>query len=523
MIHNHRATTDFTIEFDPFAYTSGRWLNRDELERKSRHVKFDFSALCEKAVSLCPGATQIIEHEKKEGGFNKVFIFSMDTGARVVARIPTSIAGPPRLATNSEVATIMYSKILDWNDTSSNPIGAEYIIQEHVTGVQLHQKWPEMNSHHHMLCTKALSLAIKKMASLDFPAYGSLYFSDAPLESSKKIPLEDGFCIGPHCSSVFWNCNPGEIALYGGPGTDCGPCKFEDFSIYLVSGSDSKVVILGKTLTSYCRGLLQTGATRLPKHDAANSEQLSYQGSIQDHLSLLEISKKVMEKLMKDERAQNAAAPVLVHPDYHKRNIYVSEEDPTTITGLIDWKSASVEPAFLYADESPDFAALLEELEDDTFRQDDLKAPGQKEKEEKDLMICYQTYDVLMKGVVPKMRPARLLDPRLFRIFKYCHTSWRDSAAAMRQELIDLSTHWTQLGLESQGPCPYSPTPEELSRHASLNSNSDGWVPDEAWDAAKDAHRAAYDEWIQTARESEARGESMTVAKKEKLWPFDAR
>jgi len=106
-------------------------------------------------------------------------------------------------------------KILDWNDNSSNPIGTEYIIQEHVAGVQLHQMWPKMNSEQHMLCAKMLSLVIRNMASLDFPAYGGLYFSDGPLESHMKIPFNQGFCIGPHCNPVFWNRNPGELELYG--------------------------------------------------------------------------------------------------------------------------------------------------------------------------------------------------------------------------------------------------------------------------------------------------------------------
>jgi hypothetical protein len=34
-------------------------------------------------------------------------------------------------------------------------------------------------------------------------------------------------------------------------------------------------------------------------------------------------------------------------------------------------------------------------------------------------------------------------------------------------------------------------------------------------------NRAAYDEWIQTAKEAESRGEDMTVAKADKMWPFD--
>jgi hypothetical protein len=93
---------------DPYHYTTGRWLNRDELQRKARYRKFDFAALCQKAVNTCSGATRVIRYEKKEGGFNRVFILYLDNGERVVARVPFRIAGPRRLTTNSEVATLTY-------------------------------------------------------------------------------------------------------------------------------------------------------------------------------------------------------------------------------------------------------------------------------------------------------------------------------------------------------------------------------------------------------------------------------
>ena len=95
---------------DIYAYTSGRWLIRDELERNSRYVSFNFDVLCKKILELCPGALSIASYEKKEGGFNKVFIFTTDNGKRIVARLPTRISGPPRLSTNSEVATITYCR-----------------------------------------------------------------------------------------------------------------------------------------------------------------------------------------------------------------------------------------------------------------------------------------------------------------------------------------------------------------------------------------------------------------------------
>lgn len=151
-------------------------------------------------------------------------------------------------------------KILDWKDTSSNPVGAEYIIQEHVEGAQLHYKWMEMNSEQHMLCTKALSLMIKKMASLDFPAYRSLYFSNAPIESSKKISfgqdLDQRFCIGPHCSPAFWNQYPGEPELYGGPSPNSGPCESESWEPKLPLSLQDMVLIHWYKIRGYFDKLL---------------------------------------------------------------------------------------------------------------------------------------------------------------------------------------------------------------------------------------------------------------------------
>jgi hypothetical protein len=93
---------------DPYTYTSGRWLRCDELERESRLIRFDFDALCRRIIELCPGASSITSYDKKEGGFNRVFIFHTDTAKRIVARLPFELAGPSRLTTNSEVATIKY-------------------------------------------------------------------------------------------------------------------------------------------------------------------------------------------------------------------------------------------------------------------------------------------------------------------------------------------------------------------------------------------------------------------------------
>ncbi|PIG86651.1 hypothetical protein AARAC_005358 [Aspergillus arachidicola] len=431
----------------------------------------------------------------------------MGSGHRLAAKLPTKIAGPPRLTINSEVATMEYlrlkasipiPKVLTWSDDPSNPVRSEYIIQEHVEGVQLHGTWPSMSTHQHMLCTKAISFLIKEMAALDFPAFGSLYFSDSPIDHP-----------------IFWNTSPGELELYGGPSVDCGPWMDP---------------------SSYSLGLIKSGYTRIPQGYMVKDEQLPYRGSVQDHTELMKASQKVLDRLIQDSRIQKAASPTLIHADLHKRNIYVSPDDPTVVTGVIDWQSTSVEPAFTYCNETPDFASPPSES---PLAEVDESAPDDQKKKLNDAKICHQPYDVYMKGLVPKLRQAMLLDPALFRPFLYCHTTWRDSATALRQELMELSARWSDLGM--QGSCPYLPDEQQVANHAklyedfetvqrlkmwlrgSLGTDSDGWVPNDVWEAAKDAHRAAYNEWIETARNAEAKGDELTVEKADRLWPFDPR
>jgi hypothetical protein len=92
---------------------------------------------------------------------------------------------------------------------------------------------------------------------------------------------------------------------------------------------------------------------------------------------------------------------------------------------------------------------------------------------------------------------------------RYCSTSWRDGAAATRQELIELSKRWTEIGLP--GACPYQPTEEELAEHNSAyeqfemkqgfkelliemhDTNSEGWIHPDDWEATKEMHKDTYE------------------------------
>lgn len=394
-----------------------------------------------------------------------------------------------------------------------------------------------MDTPQHMLCTKALSLKLHEMASLDFPAYGNIYFADAPIgDATLKIPLEDGFCIGPYCNPLFWNCGAGELELYGKPNSNRGPCKCKHLFIH-VNFRNIDDILSGKTLGDYASGLIDTASSRLPNEKAAASDGRPYRGSVEDHKRLLKICHETMQKLAQDDCVQKAAFPALMHADYNKRNIYISPDDPTIITGLIDWQLTCIEPAFIYSQNTPDFATLpeIDPSEEDV-------TPKSREEEQllKDLSICHQTYDVIATYKCHKLRPGRQADASLFRLFHYCFTSWRDGIPAIRQELLDLRNLWSKLDFPGS-ECPYSPTEQELEEHArqfedfetmqklktwlkiSMQTTSDGWVSNEVWDTAQEANREAYYEWIDTAKESEKKGGDMTVERADKLWPFDSR
>lgn len=230
---------------------------------------------------------------------------------------------------------------------------------------------------------------------------------------------------------------------------------------------------------------------------------------------------------------------MLLHPDFHKRNIFVSEEEPTCKTAVIDWQSTGVEPVFSFANETPDMvvdpAIDMPPFEDEPDTSPEQTQSSHDEKPEKEISICEQTFEVALKGWVPKLHDARALDETLLRPIRYCHTAWRDGAAALRQELIELSQRWNELGLP--GSCPYQPSSEEFIRHAkewedfesihnlklflvrSINSNTDGWVPPEAWEAAKGANQSVFEEWMKTVAQSE--DPDMNEERGRELWPFD--
>jgi hypothetical protein len=156
------------------------------------------------------------------------------------------------------------------------------------------------------------------------------------------------------------------------------------------------------TLASFSDGLIDAGHSRVPLKDSPLPNRPPYQGSVQTHLDLLQDGRAVLDAISTDERVQEAAVPTLFHPDLHERNIFVSDTDPTEITGIIDSQSCSIEPAFWYADELPDFVP-------------DTSSSSPSTSEIKDSDLCAKAFDAYIQYHTPKLGRPRLMDERIVR------------------------------------------------------------------------------------------------------------
>jgi len=290
-------------------------------------------------------------------------------------------------------------------------------------------------------------------------------------------------------------------------------------------------------LEAYVEGLLDTGYSRIPRVDSPGL-QVDYRGTVQEHIRLLQHSAAMMEHLVRLNVVQEASKPLLLHHDYNKRNIFVSESNPEVITGIIDWQFTSIHPTFIYADDNPDFLFPHEKVED--LAEIELTSDATEAVRAAKVQAVQNRFDIVQKvfttslqGYMPLLWKARNIDQTILRPFRYCSTSWRNSAAAFRQELMELSDQWSSLGLP--GECAYQPSKEERARHSKefrdlefvlsiratvmelLKCDPDGWVRSDMYDISTELLHEIYVEYLETAKAE------MTEEKAVNLWPFDLR
>ncbi|KAH9862723.1 hypothetical protein J1614_010816 [Plenodomus biglobosus] len=375
---------------------------------------------------------------------------------------------------------------------------------EHASGIPLHERWPTMDVSDQIRCIEAICQKLKGIVDLNFPAYGSLYFAETPYLPNSKVSLNRKFCIGPHCGAMYWNCNVGQPRYYHVVKPNQGPSE-------------------------YCDGLIDTGISRIPPAGSV-PKRPRYQGSTETHKNLLNYGRAILKEMAKKPRIQDAASPLMFHSDLHKRNIFVSAEDPTVVSAIIDWQSTSIEPAFWYADAIPDFAQPVP-----NFLSEYIIEPKSE--------ACAKAYEVCMQFLAPKLSAARTLEEAYLRPFRYCYRTWEDGAVAFREELIQTSRLWKELGFA--GPCPFPlPCPDEIAVHQKeyklfeaaqqlrhslpslLNTASDGWVTLEDWERTEAVHQEIFAGMLQEVIGNEQPDDDEPIRDEhdlKEIWPFDLR
>lgn len=127
---------------------------------------------------------------------------------------------------------------------------------------------------------------------------------------------------------------------------------------------------------------------------------------MEEHARLLQASWEAISQLTQHNPLRAAADTMLLHADFHKRNIFVSESDPTVITGVINWTSTNIQPAFMYALDIPDFACMREDL---PFLKGLASAMRKEDMSSKRLLFAHRRSTSLRKDTFQDYKPGATL------------------------------------------------------------------------------------------------------------------
>ncbi|KAL4780668.1 phosphotransferase family protein [Aspergillus varians] len=519
-------------EEDLFKYTSGRWLIDEAHQFQQRYVKFNIDTLCQQAISLFKNAEKCTRVIKIEGNSNKAFLLALDDGREVVAKIPCPNAGILSLTTVSEVATLEFLRsntsirvpeVFSWSSDPTNPVGAEYIIMEKISGVPLAERWDKMNTLQQYKVIDGLIEMEEELARLTFPAYGSLFLKDSlptgyqSYALASEVDPAGSFCVGPSCDRSLWDeSNSDEPTT-----ADIGP--WQSLSEFAQSSPARELSRIADQKDAVQRHLNRFSASQ----------------STNQYSNLLHNLQAALTTLSKDQRILDVAQPVLWHSDLHLGNIFVSIDDPTIIEGIIDWQSASISPLFLQA-QFPEFVrppkgytpgAAVPALPDNF----DQLTPEQKEKasREKELASRSKYYEMFCLVHNKSVYNALELDRRLWELFTCSALSDRGSLVPLQDALACVSRDWETIGLP--GSCPFGFTEDVLSMHKEdvakyqdmvslwgivkeqLGTDSTGWVSHERWEVTNEINQELFDMYVETM------SEEISPNAAAKMWPFPPR
>ncbi|KAM5437911.1 hypothetical protein MaudCBS49596_006474 [Microsporum audouinii] len=513
-----------------FQYNNGRFLVDEEYQYARRYIRFNINKLCDLVSSIVGNGASVTKVAKMEGGFHKALLMTLNNGTEVVAKIPCPHAGLPTLSTASEAAVLEFvrthtkipvPRVLAWSSDPKNPIGAEYIIMEKAKGVQLTRVWEGLPDTSRLEIIKSLVLVEKQLLSLQFPAYGNLYFRRS-IPNLPQIPLDKDvdpsgrYCVGP-AASTPWLYDQASGG-HKGPKYNTGPWP--------------SLQALGEALTN--RSLYKGFSSDIPP----SRYQPPYYGTPSSHKLVLESAMKILPLISNHPNLVTTSTPVLLHTDLHMGNIFVTEGETINITGIIDWHSITIAPKFLQA-RWPVFLEPLDGYNIGPVVPEPPSGLEDMDTEEKAIaMLTYKqnylakAYEMGTGAFNVSLYTALQVPPALKEIYIRCGETSVDGIFPLRSCLAELYKYWSNLRFTE--PCPIHFTEDELSCYheelaayeewndlqemvkRALDTDSEGWIsPVFNYEEKKRQNKELYQLYASRAL---AGNKSMEEVKQ--MWPF---
>ena len=244
-------------------------------------------------------------------------------------------------------------RILSWSaDADASEVGTEYILMEHVQGVELHKRMDKFKREATHFVDQLIDVECK-FARYRFSQIGSLYYKEDVSVELQQLPLyaegvegggSDRFRMGPY---VDWDIWRGKRSLLD---ADHGPCQF-----HFHASCTLLTPFPGPDTLSYIKAIVdiekQWLATFAVPRNSRDLFRRSDSENVPDaHIRLLDDFLAIIPSVLPPDEL---CAPVLWHTDLHASNIFVPPEGSPDILGLIDWQGISVRPLFLQATFAP--------------------------------------------------------------------------------------------------------------------------------------------------------------------------
>ncbi|KZS91086.1 hypothetical protein SISNIDRAFT_169779 [Sistotremastrum niveocremeum HHB9708] len=232
----------------------------------------------------------------------------------------------------SEISTMRYirtmtslyvPKVIDANSDLNNPTGAPYIVMDQIEGVSLSSLWLRLAPFERTTAVLSMVSAVARLFNLEFDSLGSLIES----KNGKIV-------VGPMLSRS--TIGHGEYDI-----VDQGPWRSSKEYLRALAHRELSWLRsdLGKSI--YLRERVRYPLFENPAMSGNSDPMVWYDAFVAIQEYVFQVASQLDEAF---PRHASLSRPTLTHPRTDIASMIVSEHDPTTVSGLINWQDSAVVP-----------------------------------------------------------------------------------------------------------------------------------------------------------------------------------